>query len=56
MSQNMSEFGVGKRATLSTRVGCPMSTNMKSMHMITAEIARNSPRITIFPNALKSCR
>ena len=52
MSQNMSELGDGKRITLSTRAGWPMSTKMKSMHMITAAMARHSPRMTILPNGL----
>ena len=33
-----------------TRIGCPISTKMKSMHMMTAAMARNSPRIVILPN------
>jgi hypothetical protein len=56
MSQNISEFGVGYSITFRTRVGCPMSTKMNIMHMTTAEIARNSPRIVIRANTLKLCR
>ncbi len=52
MSQNMSEFGVGYRITFRTRVGWPMSTKMNSMHIVTAAIARNSPRIVSLPKAL----
>ncbi len=33
-------------------MGWPMSAMMNRMHMMTAEIARNSPRITILPNVL----
>jgi hypothetical protein len=52
----MTEPGVGWRSTFMMRVGWPMSTKIKRMHMVTAAMARNSPRITIFPNFLKSCR
>ena len=52
MSQNIIELGVGYSITLSTRMGCPMSTKMNSMHIATDEIARNSPRIVMRPNAL----
>ena len=52
MSQNIMELGVGYSITFSTRIGWPMSTKMKSMHIVTAEIARNSPRIVIWPKAL----
>ena len=41
---------------LNARPGWPRSTPMNSTHMMTAEIATNSPRIVIRPNALKSCR
>ena len=52
MSQNIIECGVGWRKTLRILFGMPMSTKMKSMHMMTAEIARPSPRMTIRPKSL----
>ena len=51
-SQNMTEFSVGWRTTFMILMGWPMSTKMNRMHMVTAEMARNSPRITILPNFL----
>ncbi len=52
MSQNIMECGVGWSMTFRIRMGWPMSTKMKSMHMVTAEMARNSPRMVILPKAL----
>ena len=56
MSQNMMELGVGYKRTFMIRTGWPMSTTMNRPHMVTAEMARNSPRMVIFPNAFQSCR
>ena len=52
----MRELGDGYRMTLNTRMGWPKLARMKSPATVTAETARNSPRITIFPNAFQSCR
>ena len=52
MSQKRTEFGVGCRITFIARIGCPRSARMKSRHIVTAPIARNSPRIVILPKAL----
>ena len=54
MSQNRIERGLGCSMMLKARPGCPRSTVMNAMHMPTAVIARNSPRMVIFPNTLKS--
>ncbi len=51
-SQNIGEFSVGYNNTFSTLAGCPMSTNMNNPHITTDDIARNSPSIVTFPNAL----
>ena len=41
----MTELGVGCRNMFITRCGCPMSTTMNNMHMTTAPMARNSPKM-----------
>ena len=51
-SQNMTEFGVGCRMMFSTRCGWPISTTMNSMHMTTAPMARNSPKMITRLNGL----
>ncbi len=52
MSQNIIECGRRVEDDVEDPDRLPMSTKMKSMHMITAAMARNSPRIVILPNAL----
>jgi len=52
----MTELGVGWSMTFMILMGCPISTKINRIHIVTAEIARNSPRITILPTFLKSCR
>jgi len=51
-SQKSTEFGVGYSITFTARIGCPRSTKINRMHMVTEDTARNSPKMVILPNAL----
>ena len=52
VSQNSTELGVGYKRTLKIRMGCPRSTRINVTHIITEEMARNSPRMVTLPKAL----